>query len=298
MLDDSSIPNLSLNESSIDNECPQELGTLNIQPLRSIIPEQSLVSNQDNLDWFEKIKQLKQQNLSNLTFSYLNINLIRNKFSNLFDMIDQNIDIICLAETKLDDSFPASNFLIPGYTSPYRLDINSKSGGLLVYIKETIPSKKLKQLILPKNLQILPIEINLRKSKWLIIPVYRPPSTPENYFIENMNKIIEYYSHKYDNILTLGDFNMETSCNTMEQFMKGHLFHSLYKKPTCYKSKRGRCIDLLLTNKNRSFKFTNAFETGMSDHHLMIYTMFRTTFDKNEPNIIKYGSYKNFDSNT
>ena len=44
-------------------------------------------------------------------------------------MIDQNIDIICLGETKLDDSFPASNFLIPGYTSPYRLDVDSKSGG-------------------------------------------------------------------------------------------------------------------------------------------------------------------------
>ena len=111
-----------------------------------------------------------------------------------------------------------------------------------------------------------------------------------------MNKVIEFYSHKYDNILTLGDFNMEISCNTMDTFMKEHLFHSLYKKPTCFKSKQGRCIDLLITNKNRSFKFTNAFETGISDHHLMIYTMFRTTFDKNKPNQIRYRSYKNFDS--
>ena len=36
----------------------------------------------------------------------------------------------------------------------------------------------------------------------------------------------------------------------------------------------------------------------MSDHHLMIYTMFRTTFDKNEPTHICYRSYKNFDSNS
>ena len=256
-----------------------------------ITPE-SLVSMEDNIDWFEKIKILKQRNPTNLTCSYLNVNSIRNKFNNLIDMIDQNIDIICLAETKLDDSFPSSNFLIPGYNTPYRFDINSKSGGLLIYIKETIPSKELKELLIPKELQILPIEINLRKSKWLIIPVYRPPSISENYFIDNMNKIIEYYSHKYENILTLGDFNMETSCKTMDQFMKENLLHSLYKKPTCFKSKQGRCIDLLLTNKNKSFKFTNAFETGLSDHHLMIYTMFRTTFDKNEPNLIKYRSYK------
>ena len=213
-------------------------------------------------------------------------------------MIDQNVDIICLAETKLDNSFPTSRFMVPGYTSPYRLDINSKSGGLLVYVKETIPSKELKQLAIPKNMQILTLEINLRKSKWLIIPIYRPPSTPENEFIDHMNKIIEFYSHKYDNILTLGDFNMETSCNTMAQFMDEHYLHSLFKKPTCFKSKQGRCIDLLITNKNRSFKFTNAFETGMSDHHLMLYTMFRTTFDKNKPTQIRYRSYKKFDSNS
>ena len=222
-----------------------------LQPSRSIDLEESLVSANDNLDWFEKIKQLKQRNPTNLTCSYLNINSIRNKFDNLFDMIDQNIDIICLAETKLDNSFPSARFQVPGYSSPYRLDINSKSGGLLVYIKDTIPSKELKQLVIPNSIQILPIEINLRKSKWLIISIYRPPSTPENLFIDNMNKVLEFYSHKYENILTLGDFNMETSCNTMDEFMKEHLFHSLYKKPTCFKSKQGRCIDLFITNKNR-----------------------------------------------
>jgi len=202
-------------------------------------------------------------------------------------MIDQNIDIVCLAETKLDDSFPSSNFLIPGYSSPYRLDINSRSGGLLTYIKETIPSKLLENLIIPKGFQILPIEINLRKSKWLIISIYRPPSTNEKDFLIQMNKVINFYSFKYENILTLGDFNMEISCNALKQFMEGQLLHSLYKKPTCFKSKQGRCIDLFLTNKNRSFKFTNAFETGLSDCHLMIYTMFRTTFEKSDPKIIK-----------
>ena len=65
-------------------------------------------------DWFDTIKKLKLANPKNLTCSYLNINSIRNKFHNLVDMIDENIDIICISETKLDDSFPASNFLIPG----------------------------------------------------------------------------------------------------------------------------------------------------------------------------------------
>ena len=212
-------------------------------------------------------------------------------------MIDENIDIICISETKLDDSFPASNFLIPGYSSPFRLDVSSTSGGILVFIKENIPSKLLTKLTIPSNLQILPIEVNLRKTKWLILPIYKPPSTTENYFLDHMNRLIEYYTSEYDNILTLGDFNMETSTNNMDVFMKAHSLKSLFNKPTCYKSKEGRCIDLLLTNKNRSFKFTNAFETGLSDHHLMIYTMFRTTFEKIKPIDLRYRSFKKFDSN-
>ena len=212
-------------------------------------------------------------------------------------MIDNNIDIICISETKLDESFPASNFTIPGYSSPFRLDVSSTSGGILVFIKEHIPSKLLNKLKIPSNLQILPIEINLRKTKWLILPIYKPPSTTENYFLEHMNRIIEYYTSEYDNILTLGDFNLEISTKGMDTFMKTHNLKSLFNKPTCYKSKEGRCIDLLLTNRNRSFKFTNAFETGLSDHHLMIYTMFRTTFEKVKPIDIRYRTFKKFDSN-
>ena len=258
------------------------------------IVETPSAQTNENTSCFDKIKELKQKNPHNLTCSYLNINSIRNKFNNFVDMIDQNIDIMCLAETKLDSSFPSQNFLIPGYNLPYRLDVNSKSGGILVYIKETIPSKELKSIPVPKDLQIIPIEINLRKSKWLIIPIYKPPSTSDSYFIENMNKIIDYYSHKYENVLTLGDFNMEIPDKILESLLTSHNLYSLNKKPTCFKSPQGSCIDLLLTNKHRSFKYTNTFETGFSDHHLMIYTMFRMTFDKGDPIKIQYRSFKNF----
>jgi len=66
----------------------------------------------------------------------------------------------------------------------------------------------------------------------------------------------------------------------MHSIISTNEFTSLYRKPTCFKSKNGTCIDLLLTNKHRSFKNTNAFETGMSDFHHMIFTMFRLTSDK------------------
>ena len=43
--------------------------------------------------------------------------------------------------SPIDDSFPLTQFLIEGFTTPYRLDRNGSGGGILVYIHEDIPSK-------------------------------------------------------------------------------------------------------------------------------------------------------------
>ena len=72
------------------------------------------------------------------------MNSIRNKIEDLFKSIGNNFDIISIAETKLDTSFPNAQFSIPTYKLPYRLDINDTIGGILVYVKKGLPSLRLK----------------------------------------------------------------------------------------------------------------------------------------------------------
>ena len=84
---------------------------------------------------------LKSKNKGNIIFSYLNINSIRNKFETLCGLVAGNVDILYIAETKLDPSFPNSQFLIPGFHKPLRMDVSSWRGGVLVYIKSSLPSK-------------------------------------------------------------------------------------------------------------------------------------------------------------
>ena len=50
------------------------------------------------------LKSLGIRNHSNAIFSYLNISSIRNKFDNLKPIIDEIVDILCVAETKIDIS--------------------------------------------------------------------------------------------------------------------------------------------------------------------------------------------------
>ena len=56
------------------------------------------------------LKRLQHSHLNKFIFSYLNIISIRNRFGDLDKMVDGNIDILCTAETKLDESFPKNRF--------------------------------------------------------------------------------------------------------------------------------------------------------------------------------------------
>ena len=92
------------------------------------------------------------------------------------------VDILIAAETKIDVSFPAAQFRAEGYHKPYPLDVSEKSGGILVYIDSSIPSRQLHCGNLNLPIQEVPFEINLRTDKWLVISVYRPPSQKSEYF--------------------------------------------------------------------------------------------------------------------
>ena len=97
------------------------------------------IQNNENEFFGEKLKSLHIANLNRIIIAEININSIRNKLDALISGIRGNIDILAISETKIDDSFPARQFVIDGYTAPYRLDRNS--GGILVYAREDISSK-------------------------------------------------------------------------------------------------------------------------------------------------------------
>ena len=60
------------------------------------------------------------------------------------------------------------------------------------------------------------------------------------------------------------------------------------------KSQEGSCIDLIITSRHSLHQFSHVFETGISDHYLMVYTMLKSTYTKLEPKILRKHSYKDF----
>ena len=181
---------------------------------------------------------------------------MRNKFDAFTQQITGNVDILMLSETKLDSSFPESQFLIPGYSAPYRIDRTCHEGGLMLFVREDIPSK----LLLRENAPIegFYFEINLRKKKWLIGGSCNPHRTTIDSHIDSLSKNVALYSSTYENYIVLGDFNAEVDNNAISSFCDAFDLVNLIREPTCYKipeKPSGK------TNKPHSFQNSGVIKT-------------------------------------
>ena len=85
---------------------------------------------------------------NNPIIGYLDINTLQNKIISLREIIAKALlDVLYVDETKLDDSFPNSQFILENFQFlPFRRDRNSKGGGKLIYLKQGIIAKRLKNL--------------------------------------------------------------------------------------------------------------------------------------------------------
>ena len=135
-------------------------------------------------------KEMKVQSSDKLILNQVNINLIRNQSEALKFIIDHKIDIFLISETKLDDSFSAAQFLIKSFRAPYRFDRNSKGGGLLLYIREDIPSKIL-TCSSNCDIETLLVEINLRKRKLLLNGSYNLNKSHISHHFQCLNRLLD-----------------------------------------------------------------------------------------------------------
>ena len=96
----------------------------------------------------------RKKNSSNGLLMHLNINSIQNKFKDL-TLLNRSLkaQILVISETKIDRSYPKSQFKLQGYNM-FRKDRAKGGGCLLVYISTTIPSKKLTLPTTYKTLEI------------------------------------------------------------------------------------------------------------------------------------------------
>ena len=80
-----------------------------------------------------------------------------------------------------------------------------------------------------------------------------------------------------------------TDTNLKDFCCKLYNLKNLIKKPTCSKNPENpKTIDLMLTNRPRSFCNSDTLETGLSDFKKLTVTVLKTFFIKQSPKVISY----------
>ena len=82
------------------------------------------------------LPNLRVKNMNRLLKGNLNITSISNKFDQLKRFVRRKVDILFITETKLNSTSPTSQFLMEGYSEPYRSDRNRKGAGVLIYVRK------------------------------------------------------------------------------------------------------------------------------------------------------------------
>ena len=199
-----------------------------------------------------------------------------------------------VSETKIDNTFPESQILIEGFSKPFRLDSTAKGGGILLYIREDIPCRYIKQTTLNNSFEGFFVELNLRSKKWLL--GYSCNHHKENIasHLSNASAALDKLCRDYENIIQLGDFNVEVKEKNISDFMSTYNLKSLVKQKTCFKNPDNLpCIDLILTNSQRSFHYRCVFKTGRSDFHKLTTTVLKQYFPRPKSKIVNYREYRN-----
>ena len=119
-------------------------------------------------------------------------------------------DILVVTETKLDETFLESLFLMDILSKSYRLNRNKNGVGIIIFIRDTMSNEILQKHIFPKDVKSIFVELLFRKCKYLLCWAYHPSSQSDEYFFNNLDKGLDTY-RKYDKVLLVWDFDTKIS---------------------------------------------------------------------------------------
>ena len=247
-----------------------------------------------------ELKGRRDKHHKNLFFAHVNVNSIKHKFDYFKLILSEGlIDVLCITETKLDNSFREALFSCKDYKC-YRKDRTAQSGGMMVFVRSDIPHKRICQNEISDascHIENILIEFDFKKFKLTLICVYKNPNVQKDIFVNHLSNLYDKILMNNKETMLLGDVNIDMAKgdNIIEkQICTIYDLKNIIKSPTCFKSESGTLIDPIIVS--NTHRMCNSFNIvcGESDFHNLVGCMLRHNFPAIKPHRIHYRSYKNF----
>ena len=248
--------------------------------------------------------RFEELNQKGLRIVHLNVRSLLRNLSEIELLLSQNnVHILSLNETWLDDSVLDQEVYIAGYQI-IRKDRNRHGGGVVVYIKENLHYHLLRHNSL-EHLEALPLLIAPEHSKaFVFMSWYRPPNSPICLF-DYYEELVSFLDSFGRSVIIMGDLNCDIMKTPLSNETK-HLnsINNIYSLNQINTTEYTRCsehsislIDHMLTNCCDMVASQGVIHSGISDHSICFLIWKHTVRDKT-PRMITYRKMKNFDVNS
>ena len=207
----------------------------------------------------------------------------------------ENLDIITISETWLDDSYPDQLLLIDNFQPPFRRDRRTgRGGGVMTYVKSSIPC--LRRLDLESNnSECIWMEASTLRGKVLIGNYYRPPGQSaevRDAFLESLTTSVATAMESNPFILIVtGDFNDRCAAwdsahseselgLSLVNLVSQHNLFQLIDEPTRTSEYSNTLLDLIITDSPGLVLDSGTLAPISNSDHSVVYCSFSLSLHK------------------
>lgn len=246
-------------------------------------------------NYIQNIRNIKINNKIFENIEEWNKNLIDNSLINLISInvngmkthwevlkvqlrnIIHDLDVIIIQETKLNYD-EAENYKLDNFNQICYCR-SSSGGGVMAFIRNTFKIERLYYRLDAAENIFFRIEHNQRKTKFLIMAIYRPPNNDVTTFLQDLQWWLSMVPRKEENIIMAGDINiclLKKSRHLRQQtdylnILYSNLFVPTISHPTRVEFQAGvqtsSCIDHInIRVKDHEKIVSGVVEEKISDH--------------------------------
>ena len=247
----------------------------------------------------------RKKHAKNLFIAHVNVNSLAEKRDYFRDILSKKlVDVLCITETKLCDSYVYEDFHVDGY-KVHRKDHSSNSGGLLVWARADLPHYRDTAYELSNvtdcHVESIVLNFTIRKEQWFLILTYKNPRVTNGVFVNLLSTFYQSVlaNGKTKEIILLGDINinmLKVPNIITNELCDIYGLHNLVDGPTCFKSVDGTLLDpIFVLNRHRFEKCINV-TCGYSDWHNLTCCITKLEMPAIKSKTVMYRSYKKFDA--
>ena len=218
---------------------------------------------------------------------------------------NSDLDCLCLNESWLNGSIPDDQLHIPNYTL-HRYDRDGGSckrggGGNLIYTKDNHSWYMMtKWCLCTPDIECLWVKLDLPSTRpTYVCSVYRPPEGSADKSLSLIEQtIIDIYASGLDDVIIMGDFNIdllpkrESKYKKYVQFLKTNKLTQLVMSPTRVTLRSQSLIDHIVINQEDLYIQHGVVDPGLS--HCMAFTARKKAKSPKVISHVKCRNYRNF----